>query len=136
MRFSSRCYDFFSHYIGDFTGDGKEDLWVFNGTDWSIAYLGMLRSTGTALAMQKRYDGNMPSWQMRKNDRHYVAAHHPPQRYYDPSPRYYDEYAAQNHGYRPPTFHWGWFGAHHRARRTTRHRLDGHTIDWQVRHGE
>lgn len=61
------------HYVGDFTGDGKEDLWVFNGTDWSITYLGMLRSTGTALSMQKRYDGNMPSWQMRKNDRHYVA---------------------------------------------------------------
>ena len=53
------------HVVGDFTGDGKEDLWVFNGSDWSIPYLGMLRSTGTSLAMSKRYDGTMPGWQMR-----------------------------------------------------------------------
>jgi FG-GAP-like repeat len=61
------------HYVGDFNGNGKEDLWVFNGADWSLAYLGMLRSTGAALAMQKRYDGNLPGWQMRPNDRHYVG---------------------------------------------------------------
>ena len=48
------------HYVGDFNGDGKEDLWVFNGSDWSIPYLGMLRSTGDALAMSHRYDGEMP----------------------------------------------------------------------------
>ena len=61
------------HYVGDFTGHGREDLWVFNGTNWSIPYLGMLRSTGSALAMSKRYDANMPGWQMRPGDRHYVG---------------------------------------------------------------
>lgn len=61
------------HMVGDFSGDKKEDLWVFNGGDWSIAYLGMLRSTGAALAMSKRFDGNMPGWQMRQNDRHHVG---------------------------------------------------------------
>jgi len=61
------------HYVGDFNGDGKEDLWVFNGGDWSIPYLGMLRSDGTSLSMQKRYDGTFPGWQMRPGDRHYVA---------------------------------------------------------------
>jgi hypothetical protein len=61
------------HFVGDFTGDGKADLYVFNGGDWSIAYLGMLRSTGNALAMSHRYDGNVPGWQMRRNDRHYLA---------------------------------------------------------------
>lgn len=61
------------HYVGDFTGEGREDLWVFNGTEWSIPYLGILRSTGAALAMQKRYDGSMPGWQMRRGDRHYIA---------------------------------------------------------------
>ena len=61
------------HAVGDFNGDGKEDLWVFNGSDWSIPYLGMLRSTGASLAMSKRYDGTMPGWQMRPDDRHYVG---------------------------------------------------------------
>src|ERR671918_470164 len=60
-------------YVADFNGDGSEDLWVFNGSNWSIPYLGMLRSTGTALAMSKRYDANMPGWQMRPGDRHYVG---------------------------------------------------------------
>ncbi len=61
------------HAVGDFTGNGREDLWVFNGDDWSIAYLGMLRSTGTGLVMSHRYDGAMPGWQMRRNDRHIVG---------------------------------------------------------------
>jgi hypothetical protein len=61
------------HVVGDFSGDGKEDLWVFNGSNWSIPYLGMLRSNGTSLSMSKRYDGTMPGWQMRPNDRHYVG---------------------------------------------------------------
>ena len=61
------------HAVGDFTGNGREDLWVFNGDDWSIAYLGMLRSTGTGLVMSHRYDGGMPGWQMRRNDRHIVG---------------------------------------------------------------
>src|SRR5919106_888839 len=61
------------HYVGDFTGNGRDDLWVFNGWNWSIPYLGMLRSTGPALAMSKRYDGTMPGWQMRPGDRHYIS---------------------------------------------------------------
>ena len=60
-------------FVGDFDGDGKADLYVFNGSNWSIAYLGMLRSTGTALSMAHRYDGNVPGWQMRTHDRHFVA---------------------------------------------------------------
>lgn len=60
-------------YVGDFTGNGKEDLWVFNGRDWSMAYLGMLRSNGTSLSMSRRYDGNLPGWQMRSGDRHYIG---------------------------------------------------------------
>lgn len=61
------------HYIGDVNGDGKDDLYVFNGTDWSIAYLGILRSNGTTLSMSRRYDGNMPGWQMRGDDQHFVG---------------------------------------------------------------
>ena len=60
-------------FLGDFDGDGKADVYVFNGDSWSIAYLGMLKSNGSALSMAHRYDGNAPGWQMRKNDRHYVG---------------------------------------------------------------
>ena len=61
------------HFIGDFDGDGKADLFVFNGDAWAIAYLGMLRSAGSALSMTHRYDGNAPGWEMRPHDRHYVG---------------------------------------------------------------
>jgi hypothetical protein len=60
-------------YIGDFDGDGREDLWVFNGDDWSIPYLGLLRSHGGSLSMARRFDGTLPGWQMRPGDRHYVG---------------------------------------------------------------
>src|SRR5262245_54191077 len=61
------------HYVGDFNGDGKEDLWVFNGSNWSIPYLGMLNSTGTSLGMAHRYDGSFPGWQMTAGDKHYIG---------------------------------------------------------------
>jgi hypothetical protein len=60
-------------YVGDFNGDGKKDIYIFNGTNWVMAYLGMLSSGGAALNMIRRYDGNAPGWQMRKNDQHFVG---------------------------------------------------------------
>jgi len=59
--------------VGDFSGDGSDDLFVFNGGQWVMPYLLMARSTGNALAFSRRYDGNMPGWQMRSNDKHFVA---------------------------------------------------------------
>jgi hypothetical protein len=61
------------HYVGDFDGDGKKDLFVFNGSEWAMAYLGMFRSSGSDLLMVKRYDDNAPGWQMRKDDHHYIS---------------------------------------------------------------
>jgi hypothetical protein len=61
------------HFIGDFNGDGQDDLFVFNGDAWAIAYLGMLASHRGRLSMVRRYDGNAPGWQMRRHDRHYVG---------------------------------------------------------------
>lgn len=61
-------------YVADFDGDRREDLHVFNGTDWSMPYLGMLRSSGSNLAMTRRFDRNVPGWgEMRRNDRWYAA---------------------------------------------------------------
>jgi hypothetical protein len=48
--------------LGDFDGDGMCDLYIFNGDDWSMPYLGMFRSTGKGLAYVNRYDGDVPGW--------------------------------------------------------------------------
>jgi hypothetical protein len=61
------------HFVGDFDGSGRADLWVFNGSDWSVPYLGLLRSNGTSLSMARRFDGHLPGWQLRPNDRLYVG---------------------------------------------------------------
>ena len=60
-------------HVGDFDGDGRDDLYVFNGDDWSMAHLLMASSTGSGLDFTERYDGNAPGWQMRRHDRHWVA---------------------------------------------------------------
>lgn len=61
------------HFIGDFNGDGKADVYIFNGDDWSTAYLSMLSSNGTGLTNVQKYNGTAPNRQMRKNDRHWVG---------------------------------------------------------------
>ncbi len=38
--------------FGDFKGDQTADLYIFNGLDWSMSYLGMFQSTGTSLVLQ------------------------------------------------------------------------------------
>jgi hypothetical protein len=60
-------------YVGDFDGDGRADLYSFNGANWAISYLSMLRSTGTDLALVRRYNGNLLDWSMSSNDRHFLA---------------------------------------------------------------
>ena len=61
-------------HVGDFDGDGRDDLAVFNGRDWSVGYLGLLRSTGTSLDMMRRYDEELPGWDdMRRGDQFFVG---------------------------------------------------------------
>jgi hypothetical protein len=37
-------------WVGDITGDGKQDLFVYNCNDWATQYLGSMRSSGSALS--------------------------------------------------------------------------------------
>ena len=61
-------------YVADFDGDERDDIYVFNGRDWSVGYLEMLRSTGNNLAFVRRFDDTLPGWDsMKRNDQFYVA---------------------------------------------------------------
>ena len=61
-------------FVGDFNSDGLSDLFVFNGPDWSIPYLEMLRSTGNDLQFVRRFDRDVPGWgEMRPHDRWMVG---------------------------------------------------------------
>lgn len=61
-------------FVADFDGVDGDDLYVFNGDDWAIGILGMLKSTGTDLQMVKRYNKVLPGWDlMKSNDKFFVA---------------------------------------------------------------
>ena len=61
-------------HVGDFNGDSLSDIVVFNGGDWSMPYLEMLRSTGNDLQFVRRFDRDVPGWgEMRNHDRWWVA---------------------------------------------------------------
>ncbi|HKR48553.1 MAG TPA: VCBS repeat-containing protein [Pseudonocardiaceae bacterium] len=49
-------------FVGDFSGEGHDDLYIFNGADWSMSYIGMFQSTGSDLTLTHRYDGDIPGW--------------------------------------------------------------------------
>jgi hypothetical protein len=60
-------------YVADFNEDGRDDLLVYNGTNWNIPYFGMLRSTGTGLQMVRRYDKFLPGWEMGRHEQFHVG---------------------------------------------------------------
>jgi IgA Peptidase M64/FG-GAP-like repeat len=60
--------------VGDFNGDGKDDVYLFNGADWENPYLAMFRSTGGDFKLAKMFDGDVPGWGgMRPNDQFLAA---------------------------------------------------------------
>ncbi len=67
-----RAHDKF--FVADVDGDGKDDIVVFNGEDWSVGYLLVLHSTGNDLQFVRRFDDTLPGWgPMRRNDEFFVA---------------------------------------------------------------
>jgi hypothetical protein len=60
-------------YVADFTGDGRKDLFVFNGLDWDVPYLIMLRSTGTSLVYVRRYDEYLTAVSMGPHEMFHVC---------------------------------------------------------------
>jgi hypothetical protein len=64
--------DYDSYYVGDYNGDGKEELLIYNTANWDSEYLGRTTSTGSALsaAWQKDWIGG---WNLGGSDRLRVA---------------------------------------------------------------
>ena len=61
-------------FIGDFNNDGKDEVVVYNSTNWVMEYLGLLVDDGNnGLKLIARYDDAMPGWQFHLNDQYYVA---------------------------------------------------------------
>ncbi|MCU1441859.1 MAG: hypothetical protein JWQ59_9 [Cryobacterium sp.] len=61
-------------HVGDFDGDGRTDLFIFNGEDWSMSYLGLFASTGSGVSQVARYDGDVPGWGgLARHDRFFPA---------------------------------------------------------------
>ena len=68
-------------YVGDFSGDGLDDLFVVNHTGWHVgspdnpvSVMGMLRSTGSGFVLENRFDDTLPGWDsMKSNDEFFVA---------------------------------------------------------------
>ena len=61
-------------FVGDFSGDGHADLYIFNGADWAMSYVDMSQSTGNDLQMTSRFDGDVRGWGgLARNDRLYVG---------------------------------------------------------------
>jgi hypothetical protein len=65
-----------TYFVGDLDGNGRQDLYAFNGTDYPVPYLGVLRSTGTtgALDVPILHQSSVDGWgAMKANDRFLVG---------------------------------------------------------------
>lgn len=61
------------HLVGDFDGDGADDLYVVNLTNWNKEYVGMLKSFDDRFEPVARYDDNLPGWEMGRNEEFHIG---------------------------------------------------------------
>ena len=59
--------------VGDYNGDGRDDVIAFNPKNWGQVHLQVQTSTGNGLTLSDRFYGVIPGiWQMRRVDRLYA----------------------------------------------------------------
>jgi hypothetical protein len=56
-------------FSSDLTGDGRNELIIFNGDNWAIPYLGVWRvNEANQLVLLRRYDQYLPGWEMGRKE--------------------------------------------------------------------
>jgi hypothetical protein len=65
-----------TYLVGDLNGDGREDLYAFNGTNYPVPYLGVLRSSGVTgtLDVPILHESTVDGWGAMKANDHFLAA--------------------------------------------------------------
>jgi hypothetical protein len=61
------------YQVGDFDGDGRSDLFVFNGTTWGTPWVGTFLSNGTAVTSSVYTSTILTSWTMKANDQYFLG---------------------------------------------------------------
>ncbi len=62
------------YFVADFNGDGRDDIYLYNGDDWHTSILTMLSSTGNEFSPVKRYTGErLSGWNLKSGGKFYVA---------------------------------------------------------------
>lgn len=52
------------YFVADINGDGKEDLYVFNTSDWATQWLGTAISSGTGLSVATKQGDWIGGWNL------------------------------------------------------------------------
>ena len=56
--------------LADFDGDGRMEMTIFNGKNWSMPYLGIYRiNDNNQLVFLQRFDKYLPGWEMGRNEK-------------------------------------------------------------------
>lgn len=60
-------------YPGDFDGDGRTDLYVYNWKNWKKRYVAMLKATGAGFEPVRIYESELPGWALQPSDHPFVG---------------------------------------------------------------